>query len=328
MISEIRKHGLNWRNLERVFTSGPGVRREALRACVFLLARRITPFLGVEHDGVRYVLSPRESTGVCFPTFIRGYFDESTVRAMIVALTQHTDIAAIGGLSVLEIGANIGTETVSLLVRHGVKRVTAIEPDPENVRFLRANLALNGVQDQVTIHEMALSDINGAVVLEHSATNWGDHRVRVAGSSQPPMHEENSWAASEVPAQRLDSLLESGDIDLADIDLVWMDAQGHEAHILDGARLLAPAGTPIITEYWPYGLRRADSLERFHAIVAERYDSVVDLRRPESAFPAVDIAKLASRYAADEHGDTTVPYTDLLLLKEGSSTRRYAARTT
>jgi FkbM family methyltransferase len=251
---------------------------------------------------------------VCFPTFVRGFFDEATVRSMLVALARHAGIATVEGLTVLEVGANIGTETVSLLVQHGIERVVAVEPDSENVRILRANLALNGVQDRVVIYEMALSDADGVVVFERSENNWGDHRVRVAGSSAPALHDEGLRVTSEVPARRLDSLVDAGEIDLDDIDLVWIDAQGHEGHILDGAERLATAGIPVVTEYWPYGLRRAGALDRFHALVAQRYNAIVDLRQPEVALAAEHIAELAARYSVDNGSDPTVPYTDLLLI--------------
>ena len=41
------------------------------------------------------------------------------------------------------------------------------------------------------------------------------------------------------------------------LGLVWMDAQGHEAHILSGAEVLHAPDIPIVTEYWPQGLRHA-----------------------------------------------------------------------
>jgi hypothetical protein len=67
---------------------------------------------------------------------------------------------------------------------------------------------------------------------------------------------------------------------------------------------------PVVSEYWPYGLRRAGALERFHALVAERYSIVVDLRDPTVALDATRVADLADRYTADQ----VDPYTDLLLL--------------
>jgi FkbM family methyltransferase len=291
-----------------------GARREALRARAFPLAARLTPFVGVEHDGIRYVISTREPGGVGFPTFVHGYFDEQTVTSMLVALAKHASIATLEGLTVLEVGANIGTETVSLLVRHGVKRIVAVEPDAENVRFLRANLALNGVHDRVEIHQIALSDTDGAVLLECSAENWGDHRIRVADPAVADLRDEGQRTTVEVQSRRIDSLVEAREIALDEIGLMWMDAQGHEAHILAGAERLVAAGIPIVTEYWPYGLRRAGALDRFHALVAERHGRVVDLREPNVAIDAGRVAELANRYSVDEHGDTVAPYTDLLLL--------------
>jgi FkbM family methyltransferase len=192
-----------------------------------------------------------------------------------------------------------------------------MEPDAENVRFLRANLALNGVQDRVTIHQMALSDTDGTVVLERSENNWGDHRVRVADPFGPDLHDEGLRATSNVPARRLDSLVDTGEIILEDIDLVWIDAQGHEGHILAGAERLAGAGIPVVTEYWPYGLRRAGALERFHTLVSEHYDLIVDLRNPAVALAAEQVSGLADRYTADD-ATNPAPYTDLLLLaREG-----------
>jgi FkbM family methyltransferase len=306
--------GFNARNIRRVIQNTDGARREALRACIFLLAGRFSPFVGVEHENVRYVLSPREPSGVCFPTFVRGYFDEETVRSMAAALAIHAGINTIKGLTILEVGANIGTETVSFLVRHSVARVLAVEPDSENLRFLRANLALNEVDDRVAIYAMALSDVDGKVMLEHSEDNWGDHRIRIPDSFGPGLHDERQRVTSDVQAWRLDSLVERGEIDLDDIDLVWIDAQGHEGHILAGAERLLAANIPIVTEYWPYGLRRAGGLDRFHALIAQRNGFVVDLRNPAIALAADRVAELADAYAADTQDDPTFLYTDLLLL--------------
>lgn len=233
---------------------------------------------------------------------------------MVTALAQHAGITTIKGSTILEVGANIGTETVSFLARHGVARVVAVEPDEKNVRFLRSNLAINGLEDRVSIYEMALSDTDGTVMLEHSEDNWGDHRVRADNPSGPDLHDEGLRVASPVPARRLDSLVDAGELNLDDIDFAWIDAQGHEAHILDGAAALAAASVPIVAEYWPYGLRRAGALDRFHALITRRYDVIVDLREPTVALDAGRVAELADRYEPDEGAGRVVLYTDLLLL--------------
>jgi FkbM family methyltransferase len=305
------------KNLMRAARDPNGARRIALRARKFLAAGRWTPFVGVEREGVRYILSTQETDGVNFSTFVRGVFDEETVLRMSLALKQHTDISTLRGLTVLEVGANIGTETVSMLVRHAVSNVVAIEPGSANVQLLRANLAVNGMQDRVQIHQMALSETDGPLMLECSEQNQGDHRIRMAASG-PDLRNEGQRIAVEVIGRSLDSLTDAGEIDLDGIDLMWMDAQGHEAHILAGAERLVATDIPVLTEYWPYGLRRVNALDRFHDLVSERYSKVIDLRtgldEPAVVLDAKHVAELADRYLPGAREDPVAPYTDLLLL--------------
>ena len=65
--------------------------------------------------------------------------------------------------------------------------------------------------------------------------------------------------------------------------------------MLAGAPGLLAAKVPMFCEYWPYGLRRAGGLDRFHAIVAASFTEVVDAR-DESVLPAARVAELADRY--------------------------------
>lgn len=74
-----------------------------------------------------------------------------------------------------------------------------------------------------------------------------------------------------------------------------------------------------MTEYWPYALQRAGGLERFHALVAERYRTVVDLRDPKTHLDAARVSELADRYMANPVGDPATVYTDLLPLSGSSS---------
>lgn len=291
-----------------------GARRNAVRVQMFRLARRFTPLVGVDGDGVRFVVSTRERDGVGMFTFVgHGVFQEQTFGPLVSALAEYADVT-LAGATVLEIGANIGTETVSMLARHGVGNVIAVEPDPDNVRLLRANLALNDFEGRAKVLAIALSDTDGTVTVEHSPDNFGDHRVRVANPGVLARANEDGRETIDVPARTLDGLFAEGVIDPATLDLVWMDAQGHEAHILGGAAAL-PSHVPVLTEYWPYGLARAGALERFHSLVADRYTRVVDLGSdgsPVRSFPAGEIAQLAPRYAPRD-GSYTI-YTDLLLL--------------
>lgn len=264
---------------------------------------------------MRYVLSTHDVDGVARSTFSGGAFEKETLERMLSAL-HCLGVKSLRGMTVLEVGANIGTETVSLLSHHGVERVVAFEPDAENARFLRANLALNGLHDRAEVHEMALSDVDATLLLEQSVDNCGDHRIRVVDERVsdlplPDLYNEGDRLTVEVPARRIDSLADTGELDLDSVGLVWMDAQGHEGHVLAGAQRLVANRIPVLTEYWPYGLSRAGGLDRFHALVADGYRTVIDLHsgRDEApcTLPAAHVARLADRYERDT-------FSDLLLL--------------
>jgi FkbM family methyltransferase len=220
--------------------------------------------------------------------------------------------------TIVEIGANIGSHTVEMLTRYGAGSVVAIEPHPENCELLRHNVLLNGVADRVTVLPLALSDHSGWVELELSRSNSGDHRVRVPGA--PPAGAEAGRATIEVAAARFDSLVEDGRIDLGATDLIWMDAQGHEAHILRGANRVIGSSIPIIMEYWPYGLRRAGGLDALHELIAQHYSHVIDVSPPDGAaprvLPAEQLPGLEAEYGWTAAEDQSELGTDLLLTAE------------
>ncbi len=116
------------------------------------------------------------------------------------------------------------------------------------------------------LHIAAVSDHDESVQFELSPEAPGDSRVRLTDASQQPaLWGEQTRRLIDIPAVRLDSLTASGEIDLSLPTLLWMDVQGHEAHVLDGAQSFHDV--PTVVEYWPCGLSRAGSYDRFIEIV-------------------------------------------------------------
>ena len=224
-------------------------------------------------------------------------------------------------VNVLEIGANIGSHTVDLIRRYGARSVLAIEPHPDNCELLRQNVLANGVADRVSLLEMALSDQDGSVELEVSGDNSGDHRVRVngAGSGSDSDSGEAGRSTIEVRAARLDSLVEAGELALDEIGLVWMDAQGHEGHILGGATRLLSSDVPIMMEYWPYGLRRAGGLDALHELIRANYSHVIDVSPPHGPAPRLissdQLPRLEAEYGWTRDPEDPLPGTDLILMR-------------
>ena len=146
------------------------------------------------------------------------------------------------GMTVLDLGANIGFYTVflsRLVGEHG--RVFAFEPEPSLFACLERNCLVNAAGN-VRLHRAAVGAESGTATISRSAVNSGDTRVWGTGHGD----------AASVRVVTVDEAL--GDVRP---DFIKMDVQGYELKALRGmTRILA--NTPrlmIYLEFWPFGLR-------------------------------------------------------------------------
>jgi FkbM family methyltransferase len=230
-------------------------------------------------------------------TFVVIGYDTAVSRNLYVhgtsdfALLQ-TAVDALGATFTLEmlvdIGANIGTICVPAVKRGLAKRAIAIEPEARNYRMLMANIFLNGVEDRIQVHNQALGDSDDqTVLLELSPNNAGDHRIRV--ESTDGLLGEKNRVLTTVRSDTLERVV--GDID-ASRTLLFMDAQGSEGLILAGARHAVAAQVPVVTEVWPYGLKRAGCYHQLREVVS-RYQHFYDLSEASPvAHPSGEIDNL------------------------------------
>src|SRR5580658_5386055 len=109
---------------------------------------------------------------------------------LAIELLRKHEVYAEGENLLIDVGANIGVICIPAVARGYVKRAIAIEPDPGNCRLLRTNVALNGLTETVSVHEVACGTLDGEkLLLELSDDNFGDHRIRV--SESPGLYGEN-----------------------------------------------------------------------------------------------------------------------------------------
>jgi len=132
---------------------------------------------------------------------------------------------------------------------------------------------LNGYTDRATLLRVALSDVVGEMQMERSKENRGDHRLRgegVGGSGNKEAYGESRRATCKVRTTTLDSIADELKEEFGSGTLVWMDVQGYEGHVLDGAsRLLSQPDCPIfVVELWPYGLLRSGGIERLRRFLS------------------------------------------------------------
>jgi FkbM family methyltransferase len=279
---------------------------------VYEAVGRTSPSVAVQVGDTWYFVPTNDVLGKL--TFLAGGFEHDVMVAAVDVVEQRVGRPPLTGRTFVDVGANIGTSSIPALTMLGASHAIAVEPAKDNLRLLRANVAANGLDGRVTIVDRALSDHAGTLRLEIGPENSGDYRIRL--TEEPGAIGEEGWTTEGVATSTFDDLLDDQDVALDDVGLVWIDTQGHEAHVLDGAKTLLASTVPVIAEYWPYGLDRAGALDRFHTIVSTHYRAVIDVRasmragRPQE-LPAKTIWALAERYDSSHHWE----YTDLALLK-------------
>jgi FkbM family methyltransferase len=141
----------------------------------------------------------------------------------------------------LDIGANIGTQTVYALVQNDFARAVSIEPYHRNLLALQTNVAINNLTDRVTIVPNAAGSAAGKMRLSIDEQNSGAHSLHAAVST-------GRTAYVEIDTVTIDGVLASRSIDPQDIGLVWIDVEGFEAEVLQGATKLVAARTPLFIE--------------------------------------------------------------------------------
>lgn len=186
--------------------------------------------------------------------------------------------------TIVDIGANNGVISIGALHTGELEKAIAIEPDPQNFSLLQRNVNQNGLKDRFICLPYAVSHQKGEILFELSETNFGDHRVRTTPdliNSAAELHHESERRVITVQSDQLDSLLSNlPETVTRTIALIWVDVQGYEGYVFMGAGNLLSKGIPVVTEIWPYGLRRAGmSQEQFCGIAKSVWTHYWVMRR-------------------------------------------------
>ena len=181
------------------------------------------------------------------------------------------------GMTFIDIGANIGYYSALASRRIGPSgQIVALEPDPESFRYLKQNIVANLAPTVFCIQKAAAAE-SGTLRLYVNRENRGDNRL------YPNDLCDSSY---QVEVSTVDAMLE--DCGVERVDLVKMDVQGFEGHVLSGMKQTIQRSNSLIllTEFWPFGLRSAGTSPE---------DLLVELEQPGlRLYELTDKGRLAS----------------------------------
>lgn len=295
------------REAGKVLINYRGARSTGTRGILFKLVSRYSPLVATEYGKGRILVDTADGE-IGRRVFITHEYERRYMGAAVDYLKQVA--GALPGPVFVDVGANIGISTLDALLHFGFEKAVCFEPDSWNFKILKMNLVLNDLTERADAHRMALSNSEGERLLQRTEGNSGDSQL-VAPTDPGGPGEGNREVCKTT---RLDTYLDAHPGLLEQIGLLWIDAQGHDPIVLQGAERLMKQGTPVVVEYWPKGLQAQSALELFETLVADNYSTVVDLRvlsdgnLAQATIATSQIRSLRGYYLDEE-------FTDLLLLK-------------
>ncbi|HEV2687012.1 MAG TPA: FkbM family methyltransferase [Bryobacteraceae bacterium] len=219
---------------EFLYTSILG--RKPFRSVTNAVIRRIIP-AELRVGGATVVLNPNDPVISGALTF--GVYEPPETRFFCAACRP--------GMTFLDIGANVGYYSALAIPRIGEGRVIALEPDPENFKYLQATILANRANNVQAIQKAA-GAAPGTTTMYRSSSNRGDNRLYANDLCDQ---------SCQVEVCTVDDLL--AELGVETVDLLKADVQGFEGHVLEGMKQTI-ARSPNLTgmmEFWPVGLRSA-----------------------------------------------------------------------
>lgn len=193
----------------------------------------------------------------------KGHFERETVDRLLAILGKRRLLRQDAVL--LELGGNIGTQTIYFALSRAFRHILTVEPDPRNFKLLRTNIDQNGLQDQITAINSAAGETEGTL-------DFFLHRDNHGKSSA--LRQSDRDIAITVPVKPVTDILAEAAIAPEEIGLVWMDIEGYEPVAARSMQPLLERRVPFYMEFSPvfYG---PDGSKAFVDHLAQFYENCI-----------------------------------------------------
>lgn len=217
-----------------------------------LFSQRLRPLIyslsKAEVDDFEFIVPSQTGSPFCgrtsdfhaYPFSVHGYYDWRN-WAVAIAVCKPGD-------TIIEIGGNIGTETVGFADIVGIRgKVLVFEPLPDNIARLSKNILLHK-NNNIILSPYAVSDRCGKMIFV------GPPKKNLSGLGHLlGVQEEKTRSALEVEAVTIDAMQDV----LGKAKIIVMDVEGAEYAVLQGAQDYLQTYDPyLILEASPKLLRR------------------------------------------------------------------------
>lgn len=200
-----------------------------------------------------HIMSVSPSDYIGRKVFRKGHFERDHVDRLLAVLRER-GLQRRGDV-LLELGGNIGTQTIYFALSQAYRRIVTVEPDPRNVRLLSCNIQQNQLEDRVTLVNCAAGDRTGNLeFFQHHSNHGKSSAISKAGGS----------LKISVPVRPVAQILEEAGVAVSQIGLIWMDIEGYEPVACRSMHALMARRVPLYMEFTPafYGPEQAADFKR------------------------------------------------------------------
>ena len=141
-------------------------------------------------------------------------------------------------LTLINIGAHIGSTAIPAIKKNNFKNLIAFEPTKRNFRLLKANIFLNEIDDRVQAYNLAISNKKANLHLGTTKGNTGGNRIL------RNKQKNTEIVKSDILDNYTNNLNKNN-------SLIFIDAEGHEPNIFLGAKKTIKKKIPIVFEFYP-----------------------------------------------------------------------------
>lgn len=170
--------------------------------------------------------------------YVTGHWHREDVTQAIALLDQHGVLE--DGKTALDLGANIGTQTIYLHKTGRFSKVLAVEPEPNNFNLLEMNINLNRLDNATHLIRAAISDTAGRMPLYlNDGYTDGGHSL---------IARERLTKTVEINTLPISDILGKAGIKPEEISFCWIDTEGYDYECT--RQIFAHIGphVPIFTE--------------------------------------------------------------------------------
>lgn len=201
----------------------------------------------------------------------KGNFERDHVDRLLAILKERRLLRK--GSTLLELGGNIGTQTIYFALSEAFARIVSVEPDPRNFELLRINITQNKLEDLVTLVNSAAGESEGEI-------DFFQHRDNHGKSSALPQSAADRKIV--VPVRPVSTILADAGTATEEIGLIWMDIEGYEPLACRSMEALLVRRVPLYMEFSPifYG---AEQTAAFVEYLAGFYEDCLIFRDDDIA---------------------------------------------